>query len=91
MVQFAGGVSAVQVRLVLVLVVPEAASPAGALGTAEQLAADVVTLRGELAAEVPSASVASTVKLYVVEAERPVTANDGLVEVPMEVPFCSTL
>src|ERR1035441_2093349 len=42
----------------------------------------VVTSRAELAGEVPTLSVASTVKLYAVEAERPVTAN----EVPVAVP-----
>jgi hypothetical protein len=38
MVQFAGGVSAVQLRFVPELVVPEAANPVGALGVVVQLA-----------------------------------------------------
>ncbi len=37
MVQLAGGVTAVQLRLVLVLVVPDAPSPVGALGVVVQL------------------------------------------------------
>ena len=64
MEQLVGAVSAVQLNVVPVLVVPEADKPVGALGLVVQLlAAEVVTLRAELAAEVPSASVASTVKL----------------------------
>jgi hypothetical protein len=62
-VQFAGGVTAVQLRFVPELVVPEAASPVGALGTVVQLFANVVTFAAELGPEVPFASVASTVKL----------------------------
>jgi len=38
MVQLAGGVTAVQLRLVLELVVPDAANPVGALGVVVQLA-----------------------------------------------------
>jgi hypothetical protein len=41
-VQLAGGVTAVQLKLVLELVVPEAANPVGALGAAVQFAALVV-------------------------------------------------
>jgi len=64
MVQFAGGVTADQLSVVPVLVVPLAARPAGALGAEAQVgAAGVVTLRGELATELPKLSVASTVKL----------------------------
>jgi hypothetical protein len=37
MVQFVGGVSAVQLRFVLELVVPDAAKPVGALGVVVQL------------------------------------------------------
>ena len=37
MVQFVGGVTAFQLRLVLELVVPEAAKPVGALGVVVQL------------------------------------------------------
>jgi hypothetical protein len=44
-----------------------------------------------LAEEVPAASVASTVKLYDVEAASPLTANVVPVAVPIEVPFCSTV
>jgi hypothetical protein len=51
----------------------------------------VVTSRAELAGEVPTLSVASTVKLYSVEAERPVTANGVLVAVPIEAPFFRTV
>lgn len=53
--------------------------------------ANVVTLSGELAVEVPAASVASTVKLYEVDAARPLTANEVPVAVPIEVPFCKTV
>jgi hypothetical protein len=87
MVQLVGGVSAVQLRLVPELVVPDAANPVGALGEVVQLLADVVTFTAELGPEVPFASVASTVKLYAVEAERPVTAKVVPVAVPIEVPF----
>jgi hypothetical protein len=38
MVQFAGGVTAVQLRFVVVLVVPDAPNPVGALGVVVQLA-----------------------------------------------------
>lgn len=51
----------------------------------------VVTLTGELADEVPAASVASTLKLYVVEAESPLTAKVVPLAVPIEVPFCRTV
>jgi hypothetical protein len=51
----------------------------------------VVTFTAVLAGEVPAASVASTVKLYEVDAERPLTANDVPVALPIEVPFCSTV
>jgi hypothetical protein len=84
-------VSAVQLSVVPVLVVPEAAKPVGAPGTVAQVAAGVVTFRAELAAEVPAASVASTVKLYVVETARPVTANEVPVAVPIEAPFFKTV
>jgi hypothetical protein len=56
-------VTAVQLRFVLESVVPEAANPVGALGTVVQELASVVTLTAELAADVPAASVACTVKL----------------------------
>ena len=63
MLQFAGGVTALQLRFVPELVVPEEASPVGALGLAGQEFARVVTFTAELAADEPSLSVASTVKL----------------------------
>lgn len=47
----------------------------------------MVTLRAELWAEAPAASVAATVNMYVVPAVSPVTLKLGVVEVPMEVPF----
>ena len=53
--------------------------------------ASVVTFTAPLAGEVPAASVASTVKLYDVEAARPLTVNDVPVGVPIEVPFCRTV
>jgi hypothetical protein len=52
-VQFAGAVSAVQLRLVPELGVPEAADPACALGLIAQLFASVVTSIEELGPEVP--------------------------------------
>jgi hypothetical protein len=48
---------------VLESVVPEAANPVGAAGLVVHELAEVVTLTAELAADVPTASVASTVKL----------------------------
>ena len=86
-----GGVTAVQLKLVVVAVVPEADNPVGALGAVAQELAEVVTLAAELAAEVPAASVASTVKLYVVEGERPVTTSEFVLGVAIEAPPCSTL
>jgi hypothetical protein len=80
-------VSAVQLRFVPELVVPEAANPVGALGLVVHEFASVVTFTAELAADVPLASVASTVKLYEVDAVRPVTANVVPVAVPIDVPF----
>jgi hypothetical protein len=58
-----GGVTAFQLRLLVVSVVPEAANPVGALGLVVHELAEVVTLIAELAAEVPAESVASTEKL----------------------------
>ena len=58
-----GGVSAVQLKFVPELVVPEAANPVGALGLVVQLFASVVTFTAELGPDEPFASVASTVKL----------------------------
>ena len=89
--QFAGGVTAVQLRFVPELVVPDAANPVGALGVVVQLLANVVTFTAELGPDVPLLSVASTVKLYEVEAESPVTANEVPVAVPIEAPFFNTV
>ena len=89
--QFAGGVTAVQLRFVPELVVPDAANPVGALDLVVQLFASVVTFAAELGPDVPLLSVASTVKLYEVEAVSPITANDVLVAVPIEVPFFNTV
>jgi hypothetical protein len=47
---------------VVVSVVPDAANPVGALGLVVQVLAEVVTFTVELAADVPTASVASTEK-----------------------------
>jgi hypothetical protein len=80
-------VTALQLTVVPELVVFEDANPVGALGFVVQPFASVVTLTAELWAEVPSASVASTVKLYAVEAVRPPTAKVVPVAVPIEVPF----
>jgi hypothetical protein len=48
---------------VLESVVPEAVNPVGAVGLVVHELAEVVTLTAELAADVPTASVASTAKL----------------------------
>jgi hypothetical protein len=56
-------VTAFQLRLLVVSVVPEAVNPVGALGLVVHELAEVVTLIAELAAEVPAESVASTEKL----------------------------
>jgi hypothetical protein len=56
-------VSAVQLKFVPELVVPDAANPVGALGLVVQLFASVVTFTAELGPDVPLLSVASTVKL----------------------------
>jgi len=53
-----GGVTAAQLRFVVELVVPEAVTLAGALGTVVQELADVVAFTAELAADAPAASVA---------------------------------
>ncbi len=58
-----GGVTAVQLKFVPELVVPEAPNPVGALGLVVHEFASVVTLTPELGPDVPAASVASTVKL----------------------------
>jgi hypothetical protein len=56
-----------------------------------QLLASVVTFTWELAADVPLLSVASTVKVYAVDAVSQVTANVVPVAVPIEVPFFNTV
>jgi hypothetical protein len=58
-VQFAGGVTAVQLRFVLVLVVPDAPNPVGALGSVVQLAPPLppVPLRAEVCVPPPSTTV----------------------------------
>ena len=58
-----GGVTAFQLRFAVVSVMLEAANPVGVLGLVVHELAKVVTLTAELAAEVPAASVASTLKL----------------------------
>ena len=63
MVQPLGGVSAVQLRFVPELVVPDAANPVGALGLVVHEFASVVTFTAELGPDVPLLSVAYTVKL----------------------------
>jgi hypothetical protein len=62
-VQPEGAETAVQARFTVEPVAPEAVNPVGALGAVAQELGDVFTLRGVLAADVPAASVASTVKL----------------------------
>lgn len=76
-----------QLRFVPELLVPDDDNPVGALGEVVQLFAEVVTFTAELGPDVPFASVASTVKLYEVEAVRPVTAKVVPVAVPIDVPF----
>ena len=89
--QLGGAVSGVQLKFVPELVVPDAANPVGALGLVVHEFASVVTFTAALGPDVPFASVALTVKLYAVEAESPLTANDVPVAVPIEVPFCNTV
>jgi hypothetical protein len=63
MVQFVGGVTAVQLRLMPLEEAAVAVSPAGAEGTVvHELAADVVALACAEAADAPAASTASTLK-----------------------------
>jgi hypothetical protein len=62
-VQPEGAETAVQLRFTVELVAPDAVNPVGALGTAVQELGEVFTLRAVLAADVPAASVASTLKL----------------------------
>ena len=86
MLQPEGALAADQFRVVLFVVVEDAARPVGALGAAEQLA-PVLTLTAELCAEAPNASLAATVKLYVVPGDKPVTAKLVFDVVPIDVPF----
>jgi hypothetical protein len=58
-----GGLTAFQLRFEVVSVVPEAVNPVGVVGLVVHELACVVTLIAELAAEVPTASAASTEKL----------------------------
>jgi hypothetical protein len=51
----------------------------------------VVTFIAALCAEVPAASVAATLKLYVVKGDKPVTVRLGLFEVPAATPFLKTV
>jgi hypothetical protein len=62
-VQFAGGVTAVHERFVVVAVVAEAERPVGTDGAAAHEAALVVTLRPALCADVPNESAAATVNV----------------------------
>jgi hypothetical protein len=62
-VQPEGADTTVQLRFAVESVTPEAVNPVGALGAVVQELGVVFTLRAELAADVPAASVASTVKL----------------------------
>lgn len=87
--QLAGAATADQLNVVPELVVEEAVSPVGAPGTDVQLVlpGNVVTLTAPLWPDVPAASVASTVKLYFVEAARPLTPNDVPEVVAITDPF----
>jgi hypothetical protein len=51
----------------------------------------VVTLMAVLCAELPAASVAATLKVYVVKGDKPVIVRLGLVEVPAATPFLKTV
>jgi hypothetical protein len=44
-----------------------------------------------LCAELPAASVAATLKVYVVKGDKPVIVRLGLVEVPAATPFLKTV
>jgi hypothetical protein len=66
-------VAADQLNVVAELAVPEAVRPVGAAGLVVHPLDDVVALTAELGEELPAESVAATVKLYVVEGDKPVT------------------
>jgi len=51
----------------------------------------VVTFIAALCAELPAASVAATLKLYVVNGDKPVTVMLGLLVVPTATPFLKTV
>lgn len=78
-----------QFSVVLVLVVPEAFSPVGTGGIIG--ASQPFTVTAALCADAPAASLAETVKLYVVEADRPETAKLVLLRLlAMVLPFSKT-
>jgi hypothetical protein len=62
-VQPEGAATAVQLRFAVELVTPDTVNPVGALGALVQELGEVLTLSAGLAADVPAASAASTVKL----------------------------
>jgi len=72
---------------VLVAVVEDAVRAVGALGTAVQVFANVVTPRDPLAFPVPAESEAETVNTNVTPGDKPPTAKLVFVVVPMDVPF----
>ena len=75
MVQLAGGATAVQLTVMALEEAAVAVSPVGAEGAAAHAAASVVALACTEAPDEPSASTASTMKKYVVEAASPVLEN----------------
>jgi hypothetical protein len=79
-----------QLNVVLVLVVPEAFSPVGTGGIIG--ASQPFTVTAVLCADEPAASLAETVKLYVVDADRPDTAKLVPLKLPaIEAPFSKTV
>jgi hypothetical protein len=79
-----------QLNVVPVLVVPEAFSPVGTGGIIG--ASQPFTVTAALCADEPAASLAETVKLYVVEADRPDTAKLVPLTLPaIEAPFSKTV
>jgi hypothetical protein len=85
-VQPDGAETPFQFSVVLLLVVFDAARPLGAEGTLVQVLAEVVTLIDALCEPVPAESVAATVNVYDVDADRPVTLNVVPEVVPIDVP-----
>ena len=51
----------------------------------------MVTFMAVLCAELPAASVAATLKLYVVNGDKPLTVMFGLLVVPIDTPFLKTV